>query len=354
MMRHRPLFISVLIVFISLSAIISVAAFDLITVSVRDKGSGSPIQDASVQLEFTDPHEVVYMQYDDGLSCYRAPRDDRFINREAKIIVKFPVKMFGNENRPMFILLQDAKPLIVNHDHAAAEIFAVPYPEYYAKMMLDMARSSVIERKYEEAIEHIDKALKAVPHVSTYQMKSRVLQKALSENPSEPVVGKAKEFVEAAQWEDWGDDDGSERFKAVYELGATVAEIKSKQESVNSVGIKALDLAQSLRPADPRPCCAKYHLLAARRTRQDYEDAAQVIDNFFEKNPTTPDKTAVPFINDWLGYLEAVAGPHGTPSNVATFDDLKRMYAQYKSALQGSLPRKRYEFAAALLSPKAR
>jgi hypothetical protein len=333
---------------------VSVVAFDLITVSVKDKGSGSPIQDASVHLEFTDPHEIVYMQYDDGLSCYRAPRDDRFINREAKIIVNFPIKMFGNENRPKFILLQDAKPLTINRDHAATELSAVSYPEYYAKMMLDTARSSVIERKYEDAIEDIDKALKAVRHVSTYQMKGRVLQKALAENPSEAAIGKAKEFVEAAQWEDWGDADGSERFRAVYELGVTVADIKSKQEGINLVGIKALDLAQSLRPTDPRPCQAKYHLLAAKGTRQGYEDAAQVISSFFEKNPTTTDKIAVPFINDWLGYIEAAAGPHGTPSNVATFDDLARVYGQYKPALQVGLSGRRYKFATALLRPKVR
>jgi tetratricopeptide (TPR) repeat protein len=348
-MRSRPLIVLILILLSSLAGIASVAAFDLITVTLKEKNSGSPIQDASVQLEFSDPHESLPMQYDNGLSCYRAPRDDRFINREAKIIVNFPTKTFGNENRPKFILLQDPKPLVVNHDHASAELFAVPYPEHYAQMMLDSAQSSLVAHKYDEAIEFIDKALKAVRHVSTYQMKGRVLQRLLSESPSEGAISKVKEFVEAAQWEDLGDPDGLERFKIIYDLGFTVAELHSNNEGLNLVGIKALDLAQSWRPADHRPCQAKYRLLAAKRNRQGYEDAAQVISNFFKTNSALPEKIAVPFINDWLGYLEAAAGPHGAPSTVSTFTDLEQAYRQYRPALQAGLNEKRYKFAAGLL-----
>jgi tetratricopeptide (TPR) repeat protein len=342
-----------IVIFILGSFVISsVHAFNEITLRLSDTSSGSSIQDALVTLKFSSPDELVSMTYRDGDSRYHAPMEDRFVGRDATIAIAFRTKTFEkmHEDKPAYVLDPEAPKVIhISRDLNSYELVAYPYPDYYSDDQIRRARELLRKRHYEEALRHIDLALEATRKVLTYQLKGEVLQRILRANPSPDAIAKAEDFVDSMNYEEWGNPNGGDRFIVLYQIGLSVAETPTRTESVDRIAIKALDLARSIYPDDARPCQSKYHILAARETRQGYEEAAQVVCSFFQRNSSYGNqKTASALINDWLAFVEGAAW--GRPmSQVPTFNELAKVFRQYDSILRTNLEKKRYNFATSVL-----
>jgi tetratricopeptide (TPR) repeat protein len=340
------------IVVLSFSILSTADAFTEITLRLNDSSSGSSIQDALVTLKFADPDEAVPMMYRDGDRRYHAPMEDRFVGRDATLSISFRTKKFEttHEDKPAYVLDPETpKAIHVSRDLNSYEIMAYPYPDYYSDDQVRRAKELMRRKRYEEALRHIDLALEAARKVATYQLKGEALQGLLRATASPDAIRNAEDFVDSMNYEEWGGQNGEDRFIVLYHIGLSIAEASAKTEPVDRVGIKALDLAQAIYPDDARPCQSKYHILAARETRQGYEEAAQVVSSFFQRNPHYSNhKTASTLINDWLAFVEGAASGR-TMSQVPTFDQLTTVFRQHDSVMKASLDPVRYNFAVSVL-----
>jgi hypothetical protein len=331
-----------------LGSVLTCPAYEIITVRLKDKSTGASIPDATVNLEFTSPVEIVHLTYDHGTSVYTAPKERHYVGREAKVAVSFPTVVFQGQDRPKykFQFSDEPKSVSISSEGSNTEYVAValPYPEFYSELKLYEADRFLAQGKVEQALDCLDAAIEALPRASTYQRKRAALERLLP-NPSESAVHRMQEFVGQVKSAEW---IGADRFNILLDFSSTIAVRKVTSKDVKMAALEAAENAISLQLNDPRSYSTKYQLLAQSA---DYEGAAQVIKTFFDNNPNPPEKTIITFVNDWLAYVEA-AGAGRSFSDVPTFDELTEVFKQYQVILQRAWKRRRYDFAVNTLDPK--
>lgn len=346
-MKTPRVYKPVLVTIAWLGLVLTCPAYEIITVRIKDKSTGASIPDATVDLEFASPTEPVRMAYDHGTSVYWAPREGRYVGREAKVTINFPTIVFQGQDKPKykFQFSDEPKSITVTTQGATKEYVALPYPEFYSEAKLFEADRFLAQFKIEEALDCIDAALGALPRAATYQRKRAALERLLP-NPSESATRRMQDFVGQVKSAEW---IGVERFNILLDFSSTVAVRKGTSKDVRAAALEAAENAISLQLADPRSYSTKYQLLAQNG---DYEGAAQVIKTFFENNPNGAERTTVTFVNDWLAYIEAAAVGRAL-SDVPTFDELADVFKQHQPILQKAWKRRRYDFAVSVLDPKS-